>query len=170
VVQYALVGVLVAIMVIVALLFLGPPVSQVFPPPCPTLDLSASAPTGLRLGVERVAATSCAPRVAVNGRAYFLSGGGWLDEDALVLREYGEINDSFVGFSINDPSVYAVEGVDPAVLLLYPVASSDNDSVESTFWVLQGQGMTLPKDACEFFLRPPRDCQKRPIEKAISAD
>lgn len=56
-VRYAALGSLVAIVVVVALLFLGPTTSQIFPD-CGALDSSGSRPMELHFGVQVVAACS----------------------------------------------------------------------------------------------------------------
>ncbi|HEY8952539.1 MAG TPA: hypothetical protein VIP78_08280, partial [Candidatus Dormibacteraeota bacterium] len=94
-----------------------------------------TSPAGLRLGVQKAAAL-CAALVEIEGRTYSLGGGGgWLDEDALVLEEYGTI--SRANTDVYDPAVFALEGVDPLRLLVARVDPSfdySEDPGMGRFW------------------------------------
>jgi hypothetical protein len=108
-------------------------------------------PAGLRLGVQKVAAL-CEALVEIEGTTYSMGGGGgWLDEDALVLEEYGII--SRANTDVYDPAVFALEGVDPLRLLVARVDSSvdyGEDSGMGRFWMLWGEPFAFPEDACRY--------------------
>ncbi len=70
----------------------------------------AAAPTGFSIGPQRVAAL-CQALVEVDGRTYSTSCGGFLEEDKLLLDEYGIM--ARANQPVEDPAVYALRGVDP---------------------------------------------------------
>lgn len=109
-------------------------------------------PAGLRLGVQKAAAL-CAALVEIEGRTYSLGGGGggWLDEDALVLEEYGTI--SRANTDVYDPAVFALKGVDPLRLLVARVDPSvdyEEDPGPGPFWMVWGEPFAFPKEACRY--------------------
>jgi hypothetical protein len=108
-------------------------------------------PAGLRLGVQKAAAL-CAALVEIKGRTYSLGGGGaWLDENALVLEEYGTI--SRANTDVYDPAVFALQGVDPLRLLVAHVDPSfdyGDDPGMGRFWMVWGEPFDFPEDACRY--------------------
>jgi hypothetical protein len=103
----------------------------------------AAAPTGFSIGPQRVAAL-CAALVEVDGRTYSTGCGRFLDEDKLLLDEYGII--SRANQPVEDPAVYALRGVDPLLVLVSRAACPGG------FWLLVGEPFSghLPATICEY--------------------
>jgi hypothetical protein len=104
---------------------------------------------GLSLEVPKVAAL-CAALAVVEGRTYSVGVGGWFDEDALVLEEYGTIsaaNDPSI-----DPTVYSLEGIDPLRLLLArgPQPSAEDVEEMGTYLALWGAPFDMPNGICKY--------------------
>jgi hypothetical protein len=106
----------------------------------------APAPTGFSIGPERVAAL-CAGSVEVDGRIYSPSCGRFLDEDKLLLDEYGTISRANQPFE--DPVVYAVRGVDPLQVLVSRGTCLVDDFATGSFWVLVS-AYPLPTSICKY--------------------
>ena len=56
------------------------------------------------------------PVIRVDELDYSPWGGGWLNDDSLVLREYGPI--THASWPLAEPVAYALEGVDPLEFLV----------------------------------------------------
>ena len=105
-------------------------------------------PEGLHLGLP-VTAASCASQVEVDGRTYGVGVGRWLDEEALVVEEYGAITRT--NGPVDEPIAFALEGVDPAEMLV--IRGSDVDDIGPTgpWMVLWGGGSSgVPASVCRF--------------------
>jgi len=109
----------------------------------------ASAPAGFSIGPQRVAAL-CAAEVEVEGRTYSTGCGRFLDEDKLVLEEYGVI--SRANQPVEDPVVYALRGVDPLQVLVSHATCQVDDFTTGAFWLLISQPFSghLPSAICEY--------------------
>ena len=113
------------------------------------LEPLGAAPVGFVIGVQRVAATLCSSQVVVDGRPYEPECPMWLDEEALVLEEYGRI--SAANVPIVDPTVYALPGVDPRSLLVSRGdCAPDQSGARGEYWVLDGQGFPLTAAVCRY--------------------
>jgi len=106
----------------------------------------APAPTGFSIGPQRVAAL-CAAEVEVDGRTYSISCGRFLDEDKLLLDEYGII--SRANGPVDDPAVYALRGVDPLQVLVSRATCQVDDFTTGAFWVLVS-AFPLPTSICQY--------------------
>jgi hypothetical protein len=106
----------------------------------------AAAPSGFSIGPQRVAAL-CATQVEVNGRTYSPSCGRFLDEDKLLLDEYGVI--ARANTPVEDPAVYALRGVDPLQVLVSRGTCQVDDFTTGAFWVLVA-GFPLPASICQY--------------------
>jgi hypothetical protein len=109
----------------------------------------AEQPTGLRIGPPRVAA-SCASQVEVDGRVYGVGVGRWLDEDALVLAEYGPITRS--NDVVREPIAYVLQGVDPLEFLVMKAQAVDRDDLGPTgpYLALWGAIDGQPEGICPY--------------------
>jgi hypothetical protein len=109
----------------------------------------APAPTGFSIGPQRVAAL-CAALVEVDGRTYTPSCGRFLDEDKLLLDEYGIV--SRANGPVEDPAVYALRGVDPLEVLVSRGTCQVDDFTTGAFWVLISEPFAghLPTAICEY--------------------
>jgi hypothetical protein len=100
------------------------------------------------LEIPKVAAL-CAALAVVDGRTYSVGAGGWFDEDALVLEEYGTIsaaNDPSI-----DPTVYALEGIDPLrLLVVYRDPRTEDPEDPGTFRALWGEPFGMPAGVCQY--------------------
>ena len=105
-----------------------------------------AAPSGYSIGPESVAAL-CAAEAEVDGRTYSISCGRFLDEDKLLLDEYGTI--SRANGYVEDPVVYALRGVDPLQVLVNPGTCQVDDFATGAFWVLVS-AFPLPTGICEY--------------------
>lgn len=105
-----------------------------------------AAPTGFSIGPQRVAAL-CAAKVEVDGRTYSPTCGRFLDEDELVLEEYGTISRANMPFE--DPAVYALSGVDPLQVLVSRGTCHIDDFATGAFWVLVSE-YPLPAAICNY--------------------
>jgi hypothetical protein len=107
-------------------------------------------PTSLRIGAQRAAATTCASEVEVDDRIYSLGVGRWLDEDALVLQEYGPITRS--NEVVSEPIAYALEGVDPLEFLVMKVAVDVRDDLGpmGPYMALWGAVDGQPEGICSY--------------------
>jgi hypothetical protein len=105
---------------------------------------------GLHIGPARASATLCASTVRVNGRDYSVGVGRWLDEDALVLAQYGPITHANSG--VAEPIAYAIDGVDPEQILVMKAGSDERDDLGPTgpFMVLWGDLGTVPAAICGY--------------------
>lgn len=104
------------------------------------------APSGFSIGPQRVAAL-CAGLVEVDGRTYSPTCGRFLDEDKLVLDEYGII--SRANGPVEDPAVYALSGVDPLQVLVSRGTCYIDDFATGAFWVLVSE-YPLPTGICQY--------------------
>jgi hypothetical protein len=109
----------------------------------------SSAPAGFSIGPQRVAAL-CAAQVEVDGRTYSTGCGRFLDEDKLLLDEYGII--SRANQPVEDPAVYALRGVDPLQVLVSRATCYVDDFATGEFWLLLGEPFSghLPTTICEY--------------------
>lgn len=106
-----------------------------------------SSPTGLRIGIQQARA-SCASAAEVDGRTYYVGAGRWLDEETLVLEEYGRI--SRANDRIADPTVFALAGVDPlAILLMRGDGRTDDRGDLGPYMVLSG-ARAMPESVCPY--------------------
>jgi hypothetical protein len=113
------------------------------------LEPVGAAPVSFGFGVQRVAATLCSSAVVVDGQTYEVSSGEWLDEEALVLEEYGRITAANV--TVGDPTVYALSGVDPHALLLNRLdCARDDCAVVGAYGVLHLRGFPLTASVCRY--------------------
>ena len=106
----------------------------------------ATSPAGFSIGPERAAAL-CAGSVEVDGRTYSPSCGRFLDEDKLLLEEYGTI--SRANQPVEDPVVYALRGVDPLQVLVSRGTCHIDDFATGDFWVLVS-AFPLPTSICQY--------------------
>ena len=113
------------------------------------LEPLAAAPTGFSIGPQRVAAL-CQALVEVDGRTYSTSCGRFLDEDKLLLDEYGII--SRANQPVEDPAVFALRGVDPLQVLVSRATCNVDDFAPGAFWMLIGEPFSghLPTAICEY--------------------
>lgn len=109
----------------------------------------AAAPTGFSIGPQRVAAL-CQALVEVDGRTYSTGCGRFLDEDKLLLDEYGII--SRANQPVEDPAVYALRGVDPLQVLVSRATCYVDDFATGAFWLLIAEPFSghLPTGICEY--------------------
>ena len=142
-------------MAAVALLFVGPVVSQDFGEPCPPLVPLGPRPLDLQLGIETVSATSCGPVVEVNGTSYLMLGGSWLDEHALVGHLYGVISRASPYATVYDQAVYSLEGVDPAQLL---ISRADPAGPLVGPWVVLWGDAPRTREVCRYAAEPIAIC------------
>lgn len=82
----------------------------------------------------------------VNGRGYFIGDGGWLDEDALRLKEVGPVTYPRVVVGIY-PMAYRLVGVSPRRIL---VLKNRPSHALSTYSVLWGQLLADPIGYCRY--------------------
>jgi hypothetical protein len=107
------------------------------------------AGAGVRIGPAVVAATSCVPRVEVDGRIYDVGVGRWLDEATLDVTEYGPI--TALNEPVLEPIAYALEGVDPQAILLIRSDRTDDLGPMGPFMILYGpRSDPLPEALCRF--------------------
>jgi hypothetical protein len=106
--------------------------------------------TGLlpQLGAATVSATSCVALIRVDGVDYFPNGGGWLDEDALVLREYGPI--THASWEVGEPVAYALDGVDPTQVLVMKTARPIDPGEGEGLYTLLRRGGEIPMTLCNY--------------------
>lgn len=92
----------------------------------------------------------CVPKMEVNGRVYMVGVGRFLDETALKTAQYGTISRS--NEAVADPTVWALEGVDPEAILLMSGNDSAADNVGGLgeFMVLWGPERTIPASLCAY--------------------
>ena len=109
----------------------------------------AAAPNGFSIGPQRVAAL-CAALVEVKGRTYATGCGRFLDEEKLLLDEYGTI--SRANQPVGDPAVYALRGVDPLQVLVSHATCLVDDFAPGAFWLLTAEPFSghLPTGICEY--------------------
>ena len=84
--------------------------------------------------------------VEVDGRPYSLGSGGWLDEDALELEEYGPITRA--NERVLYPTALALRGVDPLQFLVMRGNGANDDRGE--YRVLLGEGAGTPEAVCQY--------------------
>ena len=95
-----------------------------------------------------VALAACAPQVEVLGRVYGVGVGRWLDEDALVVEEHGAITRA--NAPVDEPVAFALEGVDPAELLVMRGSDVDDLGPMGPWMVLWGTASEIPATACRY--------------------
>jgi hypothetical protein len=105
-----------------------------------------AAPSAFSIGPERVAAL-CGAEAEVDGRTYSISCGRFLDEDKLVLDEYGTI--SGANGYVTDPAVFALRGVDPLQVVVSRGTCHVDDFTTGAFWVLVSD-YPLPTAICQY--------------------
>jgi hypothetical protein len=87
--------------------------------------------------------------VRVDGRDYGPWGGGWLNEEALILHEHGRITHSHI--PVGEPVAYELEGV-PAerILIMKTVPSGTVGSEDGTYTVLRAGSGPVPPRLCDY--------------------
>ena len=134
-----------------------------FANPCALHPVESSQEGAFRIGPARALASSCAAEVEVEGQRYGLSPGSWLDEELLVLQEYGPITRT--NWPIDEPVAYSLEGIDPRAFLVVRGSDAATEDAESMgqymalFGTYQGE---FPAGLCRYAdpdeLQPEHEC------------